>query len=155
MQRGCWARPTGGRPAGGYMGKAIFAVLSLLALTGCATMTPQQQAEFQQQMAATQPRCATKRQCEAAWSAARNWVNTNCGMKIQTMTDSYIETYNSIDSDPSLACRVTKDPDSSGGYSLSITVSCANMFGCVPDAHQAALSFNREVSATTQQFAGG
>lgn len=134
------------------MRKAIFTLLSLSLLAGCASMTPQQQAAFQQQMAATQPRCSTQRQCEAAWSAARNWVTSNCGMKIQTMTDSYIETYNSIDT--SLACRVTKDPEPSGGYSLSIAVSCGNMFGCVPDAHDAALSFNREVSATAQQFAG-
>ena len=129
-------------------------VLACAVLAGCATMTPQQEAQFQQQMATTQPHCMSQRQCEAAWSAARNWVNGNCGMKIQTMTDSYIETYNSVGSDPTLACRVTKDPDAAGGYSLSISVSCANLFGCVPDAHKAALAFNTEVKAISDRFAG-
>jgi len=134
--------------------KGASVVLACVLLSGCATMSPQQQAEFQRQMAMTQPHCTTQRQCEAAWSAARNWVNSNCGMKIQTMTDSYIETYNSVDTDPSLACRVTKDPDPAGGYSLSIAVSCGNMFGCVPDAHKAALAFNTSVKGVSEQFAG-
>lgn len=136
------------------MNRIIVGLSLSMLLAGCATMSPQQQADFQQQMVATQPHCMSQRQCEAAWSAARNWVNGNCGMKIQTMTESYIETYNSPDSSPDIACRVTKDPDPSGGYSLSIAVSCSNLFGCVPDAHKAALAFNTEVKGVAEQFAG-
>lgn len=134
--------------------KALYVALGCALLGGCATMTPQQQAAFQQQMAATQPHCTSTRQCQAAWSAARNWVTNTCGMKIQTMTETYIETYNSPETSTDLACRVTIDPDPRGGYTLSIAVSCGNLFGCVPDAHKAALAFNDTVSGVAQQFAG-
>lgn len=69
------------------------------------------------------------------------------------MTDTYIETYNSPETSTDLACRVTIDPDPHGGYSLSIAVSCGNMFGCVPDAHQTALAFNATVKGVADQFA--
>jgi hypothetical protein len=140
------------------MKRALVFMVAALALTaslaGCATMTTQEMMAWQQKMSSTQPHCFDKRQCEAAWSAARNWVDANCGMKIQTMTDSYMETANSPNSSTNLACRVTKDPNPSGGYTLSITASCGNPFACAPDPHKAMLEFNQAVDATITQFAG-
>lgn len=93
----------------------------------------------------SRPKCADDAACERLWSAARNWVIGNCSMKIQNITDSYIETFNSVGGSPGLHCRVVKDPLPEGGYILTITTGCANMFGCVPDAWDAALNFNRAV----------
>jgi hypothetical protein len=136
------------------MKRIVFIVVTASTVAGCATMSPQQAAAWQQQMAATQPHCTSQRQCEAAWSAARNWVTSNCGMKIQSITDNFIQTYNSPESSVDLQCEVTKDPDPKGGYTLSIADGCANPFGCATDAHAAALDFNKQVSATIAQFAG-
>jgi uncharacterized protein YceK len=130
----------------------VVGLLLSLMLDGCATVTRQQHPDAQRQALATQPRCISQRQCEAAWSAAIDWVNHNCGVKIQSMTDSYVETYQWFDT--SLACRLTKDPDPRGGYSLNVTISCRNMIGCVPDVHEAERTFNAEVKGAADQFAG-
>ena len=132
--------------------KWVFVGLALsMLLAGCATMTPQHKTDFQRKILATQPHCLSQRQCEAAWSAALNWVNHNCSINMQTVTDSYIETYHWFDT--SLACRITKYPDQSGGYSLGITILCRNMFRCVPDVHEAEQSFDSEVKGVVNQFA--
>lgn len=122
-------------------------------LGGCATVSPQQESALQSQAQATVPHCSSQRQCEGEWAAARDWVVNNCAMKIQTMTDSYIETYNAVGGEPGLACRVTKNPIPSGGYEINIAVSCDNIFGCVPDKWSAIVAFNQAVQSAGVQFA--
>jgi hypothetical protein len=130
----------------------VLLVASAVVLSSCATMTPQEQAAFSQQMVATTPTCAGTQQCEAVWASARNWVINNCAMRIQTITDSFIQTYNSTPDSPDIACQVTKDPRPDGSYVLNIAVSCDNIFGCVPKASDAELAFNRVVSAAGTRF---
>jgi hypothetical protein len=125
--------------------------LSML-ICGCATTATQQDAGLQRKMLATRPHCLSQRQCDAAWSAAIDWENHNCGTKIQTAADTYAETYHWFDT--SLACRVTKDPDPHGGYYLDATISCRNMIRCVPDIYEAEHSFNAEVKSAASQFVG-
>lgn len=133
--------------------KWIVGGLSLsILLGGCATTTAPQQKDLQHKMLATPPHCISQRQCEAAWSAALDWENHNCGMKMPAVTDGLVETYHWFDT--SLACRVTKDPDPRGGYNLSVAISCHNMFGCVPDVYEATRDFNAEVKVKSNQFAG-
>lgn len=127
----------------------IFAMSMLLA--GCVTESPADDAAARAALAANVPVCSDQRQCEGMWSAARNWVNATCGMKIQTMTDTYIETYNSTNTDA--ACRVTKDPRPEGGYTFHVAVSCGNMFGCVPSAVSVVGSFQSTVKAAGAAFA--
>lgn len=129
----------------------IAAVLALL--SGCATMPSPQQAALQQQAQATIPHCASARQCEGEWAAARDWVTGNCAMKIQTFSDSYIATYNATDGEPGLACQVTKTPLPNGGYAIDISVNCDNIFGCVPNQWQAIVAFNKAVGDAGAQFA--
>jgi hypothetical protein len=101
--------------------RKFLTLITLLIVTGCelAPLTPDQLAT----MHANIPKCSDQRQCEAMWSAARNWVTSSCGMKIQTITDSFIETYGPIGA-LTAACRVTKDPEPTGGYSFHVAVSC-------------------------------
>lgn len=120
---------------------AIGLALSVL-LTGCASMQAQQMArvdEFQR----TIPVCVGEQQCRMAWAYARNWVIQNCGMKIQNITDTYIETFGSHTA--ALACRVVGEPRGPDSWAIVMNASCGNIFGCVPDAWQSALRFNREV----------
>jgi len=130
-------------------GIAITIILAT-ALSACSTMTPEQRAAVQNDLNANTPVCTEQRQCEGMWSAARNWVTSSCGMKIQTMTDTFIETYNSTDT--STACRVTKDPRAAGGYAFNVAVSCGNMFGCVPDSVSQIRSFEATVNAAGEAF---
>lgn len=121
--------------------RVILVLMLGMVLAGCAS--PEQLARQQEQrerFLASRPLCQGPRQCEAMWAAARNWVTSGCGMKIQTMTDSFIETFGSIDT--RLACRVTKDPVPEGGYRFEVTTGCGNVFGCFPDPWAAAFDFN-------------
>jgi hypothetical protein len=58
-----------------------------------------------------------------------------------------IETYNATNSETKIAARVTKEPLGDGKYKLLVSVWCDNIFGCFPDKLDAALDFNRKVSA--------
>ena len=132
--------------------KAI-AYLGLAAmLSGCAMETTAQRESVQAEIAASTPIRVEQRECEAMWAAARSWVNSTCDMKIQTMTDSYIETYGSAGSTTNIACRVTKDPRPEGGYWIRAVAGCANPFGCNTDPRSAVLNFNRTVDASGAPF---
>lgn len=93
------------------------------------------------------PYCYNSRQCEYEWAAARDWVTSHCAMKIQNITDSFIETYNAINGETGWACRVTKNPAPNNGYVIEIKIWCANMFGCIPDQDVGIADFNRTVKS--------
>jgi hypothetical protein len=80
------------------------------------------------------------------WSAARSWVLSHAGTKIQTYGADYFDTYNPIPNSPALAAQVSKDALGSGKYKIGAKLWCDNMFGCQPNAWQALLDFNRTVN---------
>lgn len=126
--------------------KNLFLIVTIAVFfSGCATTgdITAKRAEFE----STIPTCKTDRDCEMKWSAARNWVLNNSGWKIQHLTNDFIETYNAVGGSPRIAVRVTKEPLTEGGYKLVVKTWCDNIFGCVPDAWDAAISFNREVGS--------
>lgn len=123
----------------------VTAAVALL-LSGC--VTPEQRAAYDARLAeleATRPVCDGEKDCAAKWDAAQLWVVRNAGMKIQTTTNVLIETYNSPGTQ--LAAQVTKEPVGDGKYRIVVKLGCDNPFGCVPNALDAALAFNREVGA--------
>lgn len=127
--------------------KIASAAILVFAATGCATVTPEQQAKWGE----TAPICYTEPDCKTKWAAARDWIHSNAGYKIQIYSDDLIETYNSAYSDPKIAVRAAKKPlgkDAEGNTTnvINVTVSCGNMFGCVPSANEAITSFNHHVS---------
>lgn len=118
----------------------------LFTLAGCATV--QDDPRKREHAQATIPTCKADRECEMKWAAARKWVLTNSSFKMKLMTSDYMETYSPTGGSALIAVRVSKEPVVSGGYRLVVGVWCDNMFGCVPDAWDAAIAFNKEVSAT-------
>ena len=131
---------------------SIWLICACFAIGGCSTMSGAERAQLQQELQANRPTCRGKAQCEAMWDAARDWVVSNCAMKIQTITDSYIDTYNPPPYSPSIACEVTKDPRPSGGYELHMRVWCNNIFGCQPTWASSLQAFEASVNATTARF---
>ena len=127
----------------------LLSVVWSIVLSGCAMSPAQQQAvaDRNARFLEGQPKCFNDKDCERMFAAARSWVVSNCGMKIQNITDSYIETYNSTDGNTALHCRVSKDPFGQDGWVLSVTTGCGNLFGCYPDSWAAAFDFNAKVSA--------
>jgi hypothetical protein len=63
--------------------------------------------------------CASKESCDVIWSAALEWVQNNCGLRIQNMTDMFIQTYKSSDdADTSTDCEVSKFSRGGGNYEI-------------------------------------
>ncbi len=112
----------------------------LVAVWGCAT-GPEIQAK-RDHLRETTPTCSTERECKEMWSAAQAWVASNCGMKLQTVTDTIIQTYNPPGSSPALAAQIIKEPLGGGKYRILIKAYCSNIFGCVPDQWESAFKFN-------------
>jgi hypothetical protein len=115
-------------------------------LSGCVA-NPEREAaikEFQN----TIPTCHNEKQCELMWSVARRWVLDNSAMKLEHVTNDFMETYNPRKYSTNLAARVVKEPLSDGGgYRLVVSLWCNNLFSCVPDASVSALDFNKKVGA--------
>lgn len=123
---------------------AIVATVTIL--TACASPAIRQ--EKLAALEASTPICSNQDECNAKWDAAQLWVVKNAGWKIQNQSSVLIETYNPSQNSPALAVRATKEPLGGGKFKIVVKTWCANMFGCTPDALDAALNFNKEISAT-------
>lgn len=124
-----------------------MSVLLTGVLSGCATTpSPEIQAK-RTQLRQTTPVCVDEKDCKAKWEAAQIWIVRNAGFKLQITTDVLLQTYSATGGSPSIAVQATKEPLGGGKYKILVTVSCDNMFGCVPNQWDAALDFNRVVGA--------
>lgn len=119
------------------------ACVALAAMAGCAT--PAQRAQDQQEMNASVPVCETERQCKAEWDAAITWVTDNCGMKIQTLNDNLIQTYNSPPDSTKTACTVVKQTGTNRSFGLTARIGCSNLFGCFPKPKDMVVAFGNFV----------
>jgi len=128
--------------------RAIILSLSTVLIAGCVLPASTHDREVaRRDFDQTIPGCFSERECEVKWSAARRFVLENSSMKIQHLTNDYIETFNSIRSSTGLAWRVSKEPTgASGGYRIVAQAWCDNMFSCAPDAMATMIRFNRAVS---------
>ena len=110
------------------MNKNIVVAAALCALSGgCATVDPQVAALAAQTYRDSIPTCNSAKECEVKWAAARNWMLSNCGFRLQTVQPDYLETYKSGDSaDTGLYCRVVKTPYSETGYRIELTAGANN-----------------------------
>lgn len=129
--------------------KLTTAILVSALLTSCVTTpSPAMQAK-RAELERTTPICNDEKDCNAKWEAAQLWIVHNAGFKLQITTNVLLQTYNATGGSPSIAVQVTKEPMGGGKYKLLVIVSCDNMFGCVPNQWDAALDFNKTVSAAT------
>jgi hypothetical protein len=114
-------------------------MLAAAALAGCVTMPAEP--------IAAAPTCMTDADCSVKWAAARTFVLSHAGYKIQTYSTDYLETYNSVDTSTDLAAQVNREPLPGGGYQITGRFWCANIFGCVPGARETLDGFNRYVAS--------
>jgi len=108
-----------------------MAALFVFQLSGCARLSPQQEAILQQ--AANRPiTCQAGKDCEEKWSQAVYWVKQNSAYKFRTVSDNVIQTMGPLPDDPSPAFTITKVATGNNSYALDFDGGCDNMFGCVP-----------------------
>lgn len=124
------------------MKAAAYAMIATLALAGCATqqLSPADQSEAQRPI-----ECSDKAQCDRYWSRAQVFVAQHSGYRIQIANESIISTFGPFGSSTDLAWNVTRLANSTGGATISASVSCANIFGCIPQQSPTLLQFRRFV----------
>ena len=115
-------------------------------LTSCAGVSPEMQAVMDEYRR-TIPTCTEGAECERLWGAAQVWVTQNAGYRIQTATDTVIETFGPLGSSTSLAARVVREYTGPEQYRIVITMGCANIFGCTPEPWGTSLAFNRHINS--------
>ena len=89
--------------------------------------------------------CTSKMQCDLYWQRAQAWVANNSEYRLQTVTDTIIETHGPLAARTGLAFRITKIPDDKEGARIFVFAACGNVFGCSPTSTDAVLAFRRFV----------
>lgn len=89
--------------------------------------------------------CSNKAECDIYWQRAQVWVGNNSGYRIQTVTDSIIQTYGPMGQKVELAFNVSKNPGNDGSARIMIAAACDNMFGCRPNKFEAIAAFKQFV----------
>ncbi len=125
--------------------KAITVIAASVGMAGCATnqVDPATQAKANEPLL-----CDGKAQCDRYWQAAQVWVVGNSGYKVQTVTDSVIQTYGPMGHDTTLAFVVLREPQGGEKSRILVKAGCANMFGCHPPALKAIAEFKDYVRRT-------
>ncbi len=113
-------------------------LLSAMLLAGCASQPTASQAPIS-------PTC-TVADCEVKWAAARTFVINHAGMKLQTYSADYMQTYSPVGGSTALGAEVNKQPIP-GGYAIVAKFWCDNPFGCFPKADETLREFTAAVNA--------
>jgi hypothetical protein len=79
------------------------------------------------------------------WQRAQAWVANNSEYRLQTVTDTIIETYGPLAVRRGLAFRITRVPDDKEGARIYVLPACSNAFGCSPTPTDAIIDFKRFV----------
>jgi hypothetical protein len=114
---------------------SLFFAAIAVALGACATAQPK---------VATPLRpitCTKGADCDGKWSRAVSWVATNSAYKVQTQTDSIIQTMGPLPDDPRPAYSVTKLATGPTTYEITFNGGCDNWLGCIPGVTEARAEF--------------
>ncbi len=88
--------------------------------------------------------CTEGADCDAKWSRAVAWVAQNSRWRIQTQTDTLIQTMGPLDTSDA-AFTITKVAHGNGTYTILFAAGCGSMFGCIPSVPGLKVVFNQFV----------
>jgi hypothetical protein len=129
---------------------AVFTITAAGALlSGCSTQG--QISGDTMEQATTPLTCTNKAECDAWWGRAQVWVGNHSEYKIQTVTDSIIQTAGPSGGKRALAYQITKTPSNEGTATIGFAAHCDNMFGCEPNPWAAGASFKQFVRGSASQ----
>ncbi|WP_236873379.1 hypothetical protein [Burkholderia sp. PAMC 26561] len=126
------------------------AAVAFALLGGCST-NGQIAGETMEQ--ATAPlTCTNKAECDAWWGRAQVWVTNHSEYKLQTVTDSIIQTTGPSGGKRALAYQITKTPSNEGTATIGFAAHCDNMLGCEPNPWKAGADFKQFVRGGPSQM---
>ncbi|WP_061158644.1 hypothetical protein [Caballeronia temeraria] len=124
-----------------FYAAAALGAASLALVGGCAVQDQVSSTTMEQ---ATQPlTCMSKAECDAWWARAQVWVTNHSEYKLQTVTDSVIQTAGPSSGKRALAYQVTKTPTNEGTATIGFAAHCDNPLGCQPNPWQAGADFKQ------------
>jgi hypothetical protein len=96
--------------------------------------------------------CSGPEECDAVWAKAADWVAQHCAFKIQTRTDSVVQTEGPLGApNTDVACLLQRVPFSDvGAARLELSPSCGNWFECDPERDYLQAKFNDDMRAATR-----
>ena len=123
------------------MRRTLAMTLLALSVSACAS--------FYQPSATAWVKCEDKAHCDTLWDRAQTWIATNGAYRLQTITQSVIQTYGPHDNVYGrVAYTITKEGRPDGNTYIVIRGSCApTLYGCVFDPSE---DTNRLHSALTR-----
>ncbi len=123
---------------------AMVAALLAAALAACATheLDPELKAEAEKPLI-----CSGAEQCTAAWRAGQVWVATHSGYKVQTVSDSILQTYGPPGAISSTyAYELLRMPQGDGTERIVIKPFCGSIPLCSASPLEVAVDFKRTVT---------
>jgi hypothetical protein len=119
-------------------------LLCTILLCGCALgvpVRPEDKADLDRAMRTPTTVFLDKDAAADAWGRAQSWVARFSSMKIQTVSDYVIATYNPPSTDVKFGYQITKTPEGSNSVSISVSCATGNIFAtgnCTKNSHIAA-----------------
>src|SRR6266568_7150689 len=124
-----------------------LSITAAAALALCGCITAEQQASV-----AEPPKpitCHAGPDCDAKWSRAAGWVTEHSKNKLETSSESLIQTSgpSAFATDSSPAYKITKVAMGPGEYAIEFAGGCDSIFGCTPTIPAAQADFTQSVLA--------
>ncbi|UCP00075.1 hypothetical protein LF844_09760 [Metapseudomonas lalkuanensis] len=125
--------------------RAIPVIALSLALAGCVAPQPKRPPP----PIAPAPVCYSDEQCDAMWTEAMVQAQNLSGMRIQTATDSFLQTYNPTSFDR-MGAMVRRMPNPDGSTTIEATFTCR--YDCNNLNFEARNLFSASVKAAGARF---
>ena len=121
---------------------SIILVCAAMMLASCSS-EPRKLSAAEQEIYSQQVRCYGADECTKLWRKAQVWAATHSGYKIQTATDSIIDTYNAMAYSTSWAIRIIRVPGPQDVDELQIFPDCGPAPLCRETKAEIVVDFKR------------
>ncbi|MFL9856188.1 hypothetical protein PQR72_10695 [Paraburkholderia madseniana] len=128
------------------MKKGLLAVVCIVA-AGCSTQG--QVNPDVMQIATTPLTCSSKAECDIWWQRALTWVAGHSTYKIESSTDTLIQTSGPDGGKRALAYQITRTPNPDGTATIGFAAHCDGSMGCKPNPWEAGADFKQYVRGNT------
>ena len=124
-----------------------LSIVAAAALALCGCVTAEQQASV-----AEPPKpitCNAGADCNAKWSRADAWIKGHSKYKVETSSESLIQTSGpgAFETDSAPSYKITKVAMGPGEYAIEFAGGCDSIFGCTPTIPAARADFTQAVLA--------